>query len=90
MNDESKKKLTKVSVKQVRGSTILYSPKTVPKTPDKGAWSRDNKQRAETHYAPWPRERDCIENTIRWRKKELTTKRQWSQCDIHHETINAM
>jgi hypothetical protein len=27
---------------------------------------------------------------MRWREKESTTKRQQSQCDIHHETINAM
>jgi hypothetical protein len=90
MNDESKKKLTKVSVKQDGGSTILYSPKTFPKAPEKGAQSRDNKQRAETHYAPWPRGRDHANNAMQWKTSKLTRMCQQSQCDICHKTINTL
>jgi hypothetical protein len=67
----------------------VYSPKTTPKAPDKGARHIDDKLRTEAHYAPRPRERDCVENTTRWREKESMTKHQRSQCDIHHETRNA-
>jgi hypothetical protein len=87
-DDKSKRRLMKSSVSKNKRSTVLYSPKMTPKAPDKGAWHIDDKLRTEAHYAPQPRERDCVENTTWWREKELTTKRQQSQCDIHHETIN--
>jgi hypothetical protein len=89
-NIKQKKKLMTESVNQNKWSTRLYSPKTTPKALDKCAWHIDDKWRTEAHYAPWPRERDHINNVMRWREKELMTKHQQSQCNIHHETINAM
>jgi hypothetical protein len=89
MNVKHKEKLMMKSVNQNNWRTTLYSPKTTPKAPNKGAQHIDDKLRTEAHYAPRPRERDRVENMTRWREKELTTKRQWSQCDIHHKTINA-
>jgi hypothetical protein len=90
MNDESKKRLTKASVSQNKRSTVLYSPKTVPKAPDKGAQYIDGKKRTEAHYAPWPKERDHINNMTWWKTSRWTKMCQQSQCDICHETINVM
>jgi hypothetical protein len=89
-NNESKEKLTTKSVNPNSWRTTLYSPKTTPKVPDKGAWHIDDKWRTETQYTPRPRGRDHIHNAMRWREKESTTKHQQSQHDIHHETINMM
>jgi hypothetical protein len=68
-DNEYKRRLTKSSVSKNKRSTVLYSPKTTPKAPDKGDQCIDNKLRTEAHYAPWPRERDHIENMTCGEKK---------------------
>jgi hypothetical protein len=89
-NNKSKKRLTKVSVSQNKRSTALYSPKTVLKAPDKGAWHIDGKKRIKAHYAPQPKGRDHINNATWWETSRWTKMCQQSQCDICHKTINAM
>jgi hypothetical protein len=89
LNVKHKKKLTSSSVSIQEQSIDLYSPKTTPKVLDKHVWHIDDKLRTEAHYAPQPKGRDHINNAMRWREKELTTKHQWSQHDIHHEIISA-
>jgi hypothetical protein len=87
-DDESKRRLTKLSVSKNKRSTVLYSPKIAPKAPDKRAQHTDDKLRTKAHYAPQPKVRDHVNNMMRWETRKLMKTHQQSQHDICHETEN--
>jgi hypothetical protein len=87
-DDESKRRLMKSSVSKNKRSTVLYSPKIAPKAPDKRAQHTDDKLRTKAHYAPQPKVRNHVNNTMRWETRKLIKTHQQSQHDICHETEN--
>jgi hypothetical protein len=81
-NVKHKKILTKLSVKNIQErSTDLYSTMRKPKVPDKHAQHVDNKYNPEAHNAPWPTERNCVEQSL---KQQDAFGRQRSLCDSCH------
>jgi hypothetical protein len=80
-NVKHEKKLTSLSVSIQEQSTVMYSPGRKPKMPDKHAWHGDNKYKPEAHNAPWPTERDCVEQSL---KQQDTSGHQRSWCDSRH------
>jgi hypothetical protein len=80
-NVKQKEKLTSLSVSVQEQSTVTYSLGRKPKVPDKHARRVDNKYNPEVHNAPWPMERDCVEQSL---NQQDTFGRQWSLCDSRH------
>jgi hypothetical protein len=87
LNIKHKKKLTSLSVSVQEQSTVTYSPGRKPKVPDKHAWRVDNKYNPEAYNAPWPTERDCVEQSL---KQQDTSGCQWSLCDSRHTSHDTM
>jgi hypothetical protein len=59
----------------------LYSPARKPKAPDEYAWCVEDRYNPEVHKAPWPMERDCVEQSL---KQQDTSGHQRSLCDSRH------
>jgi hypothetical protein len=60
---------------------MLYSPAREPKVPDKRVRCRNDRQGAEVHNAPWPKKRDCVEQSL---KQQDASGHQRSLCDSCH------
>lgn len=89
VNDKSGKKLMKLSVNQNEKSTMLYSTKTAPKAPDKGAQCVDDRNNTEVHNTPQPAGRDCVEQSLKLHQQD-THVHQWSLCDSCHTSHDTM
>jgi hypothetical protein len=81
LNVKHKKKLTSLSVSVQEWSTERYSLVRKPKAPDKHAWHVDVKYDPKAHNAPWPTERDSVEQSL---KQQDVSGRQRSLCDSHY------
>jgi hypothetical protein len=64
----------------------MYLPGRKPKAPDKNAWHVDDRDDPEVHNAPWPMERDCVEQSL---NQQDASGHQWSLCDSCHTSHDA-
>lgn len=86
-NVKHNKKLTKLSVSQLKRSTELYLLARRPRALDKHTWRTDNGYNTEAHTALQPTGGDCGEQSL---NQQDTFVSQQSQCDSSHTSHDAM
>ena len=91
LNIVAKEKLTILSVSVPKRSTLLCSPTTVPRAPDKRAHCVNDEQDTEAQVAPRPMGKGHAGTSqTPFINSLLTRMRQWSLCDRNHVSHEMM